>query len=326
MNKPLGALPAFLFIVLLSGCTLVNVSLFPPKGPPREQVVEGEGKKKILLLEISGFISSGRKRGLMDAESEAMPSRIRENLQKAASDPDIAGIILKVNSPGGTVTASDIVYHEIVSFRKKRNIPVYAVILSVGTSGAYYIASATDRIYAHPSAATGSIGVIAVQLNFEGLMEKIGVEDKVVKSGKRKDIFSPFRPDTQDEREIMQTMIDELHSRFLDVVERGRGGKLTRSRIEELADGRPYTAGQALEAGLIDSVGYLDTAIDEMKETLGLSKAKIITYRRSGGHVGSIYSLGPDRPSSFLGLPGVDAGSIPGLSGVAFLYLWRSQQ
>jgi len=319
-------IPAILSIILISGCTLVNVSLFPPEGPPREQVVEGEGKKKILLMEISGFISSVRKRGLMGAEAEAMPSRIRENLQIAASDPDVAGIILKLNSPGGTVSASDIVHHEIEEFKKKRNIPFYAVIMSVGTSGAYYIASATDRIYAHPSATTGSIGVIAVQLNFEGLLEKIGIEDKVVKSGKEKDIFSPFRADTPEEREIMQAMIDELHSRFLDVVEKGRQGKLSRNRIEELADGRPYTAGQALSAALIDSVGYLDTAIEEMKESLGLTRAKIITYRRSAGHVGSIYSIGQDRPSSLLGLPGVDAGTVPGLSGVAFLYLWRSQQ
>jgi len=310
--------------LLLSGCALVQVSLFPPEAPPVEKTIEGKGREKILLLDVTGFISSREKSAGFGQKTPALTTQFRESLRKAADDPDVAGLILRLDSPGGTVTASDIVYHELKRFREKRNIPVYAVIVNVGTSGAYYIASAADRIVAHPTSVTGSIGVISVQLNLQGLMEKVGVEGKVVKSAPLKDIYSPFRPDTPEEQEILSGIIGELHDRFVDVVAKGRSGQLSKDQIATLADGRPYSAPQALEAGLIDATGYLDDVIEEMKQVLNLSEARIITYDVPSARPRSIYdSTGAVMPEGTrINLLNVDLGALADPPETTFLYLW----
>ncbi len=205
---------AYCVCFLLSGCTLVNISLAPTVKPLEERVVEGEGRPKILLLEISGFISESESSSLIK-QKVSMVAYVREALRLAERDKDIAGIILKINTPGGTVTASDVIYHELTNFRKKRDIPLYACIMSLGTSGGYYIASAADEIFAHPAAITGNIGVIAVKFNVEGLLTKIGIQNETIKSGDKKDIMSPLRPATPEEKEIMQGIINGLNKRFL---------------------------------------------------------------------------------------------------------------
>jgi protease-4 len=216
------------------------------------------------------------------------------------------------------VTASDIIRHDIAEFRKRKKIPVQACIMGLGTSGGYYAATATDRITAHPTAITGSIGVLLMKFNVEGLLGKVGVEERTVKSGDKKDILSPFRRATPEEERLVQGIIDQLYGRFLDMVLARPGNGLSREQLRPLADGRIYTAPQALEAGLIDRIGYLDDVIAEMRKGAGDEQARVVSYYRPGSYKGSIYagSTGKEWLAELTG--GLDA-----VSGGSFMYLWK---
>jgi protease-4 len=312
-----------LLFFLFPGCAFVNMSLVPQQKGLKEKVIEGKGQPKILLLDISGFISERERSDRLGVfRRPSLVEQVKEALRMAERDDEIAGLIVKINSPGGLVTATDIIYHELVRFKEKKKIPLYASIMSVGASGGYYVANATDMIIAHPTAITGSIGVISLKFNIEGLLDKIGVEEETYKSGDKKDIFSPFRPRTPEEREIIQGIIDTLYGRFLDTVYARRKGVLTMEELKILADGRVYTADQALDVRLIDAVGYLDDAIGFMKASLGIAEARVVTYYRSGEYKGSIYSAYPDKSSPVLDLFAGDMGSFAPLAGVEFMYLW----
>ena len=312
-------LPLCALLASLAGCAFVNVPLIPPPSPLEEQVLEGEGTKKILLLDISGTISEEEKSGgLLGRRAPSMVSLVRESLQKAEKDPDITGVILRINSPGGTVTASDIIHHDIVAFKKRRNIPVVACIMATGASGGYYVAAAADEIVAHPTAITGSIGVILMKFNVEGLMGKVGVEQQTVKSGDKKDIMSPFRRATPEEVKLAQEIIDQLYGRFLDVVMARPGNTLSRDELRTLADGRLYTATQALAGKLIDKIGYLDDVIAGLRRKAGDDKARVVSYYRPGSYKGSIYADAGEKGGIMELLGGVDA-----FSAGSFMYLWR---
>jgi len=319
MRKLLEAGMLVLLVSLLAGCAFVNVPLMPPPMPLEEQLLEGDGARKILLIDISGTISEKEKSGgLLGRGAPSMVSLVRESLQKAEKDDRIAGLILRINSPGGTVTASDIIHHEIVEFRKRKGVPVLACIMSVGTSGGYYVAAAADEIIAHPTAVTGSIGVILMKFNVEGLLGKIGVEEQTVKSGDKKDILSPFRKATPEEVKLGQEIIDQLYGRFLDIIMARPGNRLSRDELRKLADGRIYTAGQALEAKLVDRIGYLDDVIASIRKASGDDRARVVSYYRPGTYKGSIYADAGDMgglPEMFGGMDAFSAGG--------FMYLWR---
>jgi len=313
-----------LVFFIITGCAIIQIPLFPSMQPLEEQVLEGEGEAKILLLDISGIISEKKKPGgLGFTQKASLVARIKEELQKAKGDSSIAGVVIKINSPGGTVTATDIIYHELMQYKKQAGVRIVACLTGTATSGGYYVASAADEIIAHPTCVTGSIGVIAMKFNVEGLFAKIGVQEETIKSGDKKDIWSPFRPSTPEEREIMQTIIDQLHERFVKVVLAGRESLLSKKEIERLADGRIFTADQALELKLIDRVGYLDDAVKEMKKTLKLEEAKVITYYRPGSYKGTIYSGFPVTSYKEINLIAINGDGIDPLSGLQFMYLWR---
>jgi protease-4 len=319
MRKLDLAVMLVLLVTALSGCAFVNVPLVPPPMPLEEQVLEGDGGKKILLIDISGTISEQeRSAGLLGRSEPSMVSLIRESLQKAEKDDRIAGLILRINSPGGTVTASDIIHHEIVEFRKHRHVPVLACIMSIGTSGGYYVAAAADEIIAHPTAVTGSIGVILMKFNVEGLMGKIGVEEQTLKSGDKKDILSPFRKATPEEVKLGQEIIDRFYGRFLDIVMARTGNRLSRDELRKLADGRIYTAGQALEGKLIDRIGYLDDVIASIRKSAGDDRARVVSYYRHGTYKGSIYADAGEKGGALEMFAGMDA-----FSAGSFMYLWR---
>ncbi|WP_447976795.1 signal peptide peptidase SppA [Candidatus Nitrospira bockiana] len=303
---------------LLSGCITIN--LLPQPGPLEEKRLSGKGDDKVLLVELSGLISSRDAEGLVQHPN--MVAQIKEELARAAEDPKVKAVVLRVNSPGGTVTASDIIYHELRAFREKRKIPVVASIMDVGASGGYYVAMATDKVVAHPSSVTGSLGVIMVTFNARGLMEKIGLEATAVTSGPRKDMGSPFRPITDDERAIFQGVIMSFYDRFLAVIKDGRPN-LTAEQIRKFADGRIYSGEQAAALGLIDGIGYLDDAIEVAKREAGLREARVVTYRRPGEYRHNIYS-------TFLGGGGGALSSLAALDVMGmfrggtpqFMYLW----
>ena len=321
------ALLFVLFLLALSGCTGLNVSLLPPTKPFEEHALEGKGTAKVLLVDLDGVISFKEETDGLKLQTK--PSKVaffREALRKAEADSDIAGVIVRINSPGGTAAASDTIYHEIVSFKQKKKIPVYAYIMEVGASGGFYVASASDRIIASPTAITGSIGAVAMRFNMEGLLSKIGVSEETYRSGPKKDFWSPFRPSTPEEKKMLQDIIDKIYARFLGAVYANRQKLLTEPEVKALADGRIFTAGEALEAKLIDQVSYLDETIDTMKKSLNIEQARVVTYIRPKTFKSNIYSESSEMPlvgSQVINLIPINAGELPLLSGVQFMYLWN---
>jgi len=302
---------------LHAGCITVNL----PPGPSalQEYKVSGEGKDKVLLMELSGVISSESREGFYTYPS--LLATIKEELTKAAKDERVKAMVLRINSPGGTVTASDIIYHELKNFRAKRNIPIVASIMDVGASGGYYIAAAADAVMAHPSSVTGSIGVIMLTVNARGLLEKVGVEANAVTSGPRKDMGSPFRQMLPEERAIFQSVIDSFYHRFLRVVQEGRPN-LSADQIKKLADGRIYSGDQAKETGLVDEIGYLDEAVELAKKKAGMMEAKVVTYRRAGEYQNNVYSRLMNPAPGLTNLANLDLFSLVRGGTPQFMYLW----
>jgi protease-4 len=303
--------------LLLSGCTF-NFPLCPGPGPLQEMQVDGSGKAKVLLVEISGMISSQEKDGFRSTPS--MIASVKEQLTRAAKDEQIKAVVLRINTPGGTVTASDIIYHELKTFKANRKVPIVASIMDLGTSGGYYIAAAADRVLAHPSSVTGSIGVIMLTVNAKGLLEKIGVDATAITSGPRKDMGSPFRTMTTEERAIFQGLIDSFYQRFLTIVQEGRSN-LQMDQIKRLADGRIYTGEQAKEAGLVDEIGYLEDAVAVAKKRAGLTEARVVTYQRPGEYSNNVYSK-LAVPSGLAGLADFDLATLVRGGTPQFMYLW----
>ncbi|HPX10993.1 MAG TPA: signal peptide peptidase SppA [Syntrophales bacterium] len=304
--------------VLVPGCTFVQIPLFPETTGLEETVLEGTGAEKILLLDLSGFISDEKITGGIFQDSPSLLETVRESLDKAAQDGNIRGLLLRVNSPGGTITSSDILRHEILDWKKKRRVPVVACLMDTATSGAYYVASAADEIVAHPTTITGSFAVIAMKINARGLLEKIGIEEETYKSGDLKDMGSPFRPSTAEERKIMGDIVASLHQRFAQVILEGRPS-LKEKDLPRIMDGRIFTADQALKEGLVDRIGYLGDGIGALKSRIGLKEASIVTYGRPGSYRGTIYSSALT--------PSWDGGSLLAMgkrlsTGIQLLYLW----
>ena len=315
---------ALVLIVLLlaTGCSLVNIELTPRIKPLEERTVEGSGRTKILLTDISGFLSEeGSSPTLViGAPPPRVPLlvRLREELQKAEDDQSVKALIIRINSTGGTVTASDIMFKEIDLFKKKAKIPVFAVMMDVAASGGYYVALAADTIVAHPTSVTGSIGVIMLSLNAEGLLQKIGVTTSAFKSGERKDMGSPFRAPTDDERKIFQGLIDGLYGQFLSHLVESR--KLPLDTARTIADGRVYTAQQALELKLIDQIGYMDDVLKLARQKIGVDEARVVVYHRPADYRATYYARA-ESSSGGLDVTATQLASLIG-GGPRFLYLW----
>jgi protease-4 len=308
-----------LMFLILSGCSVISIDFTPRIRPLQEQTVEGSGAAKILLMDLSGVISEEPVLSLGGSGPRvSLLARVREELQKAEDDAQIKALVLRINSPGGTVTASDILYREIGAFKARKKVPVVAVIMDVGASGGYYVALAADTIVAHPTTVTGSIGVIMLTLNAEGLLQKVGVAPLAIKSGEKKDMGAPFRSLTGEERAIFQSVIDDFHSRFVSLIVRTR--RLPEERVRALADGRIYTAQRALELGLVDHVGYLEESVELAKRVAGVTEARVVMYHRPREYRSNIYSSAEtlERPELTL----AQLGSLLLGPGPRFLYLW----
>jgi protease IV len=188
--------------------------------------------------------------------------------------------LFKTDSPGGTVTASDVLYHEISDFKERTKAKIIVSMMDIAASGAYYISLPADRIMAHPTTVTGSVGVIFMRPKVGGLMDKIGVGVDVKKFGKNKDMGSPFRESNQEEQLLLQNLVDDLGNRFISLVQKHR--KPSPDALSEIATARVFLAEQALKLGLIDKIGYLSDAVKESQTLAGLSEdAKVVVYRRT---------------------------------------------
>ncbi|HEX7765702.1 MAG TPA: signal peptide peptidase SppA [Nitrospira sp.] len=223
------------------------------------------GEDRIALIRIEGVI--------LDAQETL------GELKKFSENPSVKAIVLRIDSPGGGVVPSQEIYDAVRRVRSKSNKAVIASMGSVAASGGYYIAAATDRIVANPGTLTGSIGVIMEMANVEGLLQKIGVEGVVVKSGKYKDVGSPLRKMSDEERGLLQTVMDDVHKQFIEAVAEGRS--LEVPEVQALADGRIFTGRQAKAAKLVDELGNLEDAIQLAADVVGIEgEPKVIEQRR----------------------------------------------
>lgn len=274
----LVALLLIIAALLSGGACRPRINLYPDPGEAlKEFTLEGEGREKILLIHLRGALSTSPDSGLITVA----PSPVQEvisRLAKSAEDKQVKAVILAIHTPGGTVTASDILHQHVLRHKQRTGQKVVALLMDLATSGGYYIATAADSILAHPTTITGSVGTVFIRPDLEGLMGKIGVQAEVVKSGKYKDIFSIFRHSTEEERAIMQELISQLNSRFLDVVRKGRN--LDETRLQTVAQASVLTAPQAQALGLVDGIGYFQEALEKAKEIARLDKAKLVVYRR----------------------------------------------
>ena len=217
---------------------------------------------KIAIIEIRGVI--------------AQSSGIIEEIQQYAEEDEVKAIIFRIDSPGGGVGPSQEIHREILKMKTKSKKKVVASMGSVAASGGYYVACASDLIIANPGTITGSIGVLMEFTNIEELFKKIGIKGIVLKSGEHKDIGSPFREMTADERRIIQTVIDNVHQQFIQAVAEGR--KLDRTKVVEIADGRILTGEQAKQLGLVDQMGNLQDAIEVTAKMAGIEGKPTVIY------------------------------------------------
>ena len=218
----------------------------------REGGLPGSGR--IAVLEINGVISDDRE--------------VLEQLREFREDASVRGLLVSINSPGGSVAPSQSIYSAIRRMREEEELPVVATIGNVGASGGYYVALGADSIVALPGSITGSIGVIMELPEVSGLMQKVGVDMRVVKSAENKDVGSPFREMTEEDRAILSAMVQDVYTQFFNVVVAERD--LTAAQVRPLADGRIVSGNQALQAGLVDRVGNFEDALDLVGRMAGL--------------------------------------------------------
>ena len=217
---------------------------------------------KIAVVDIKGVITSSR--------------NIIDQIDAYSEDDNVKAIILRINSPGGSVGPSQEIYREVLKAREKKK--VIASIGSVGASGGYYVACASDLIVVNPGTITGSIGVVMEFSNVEELLKKIGLRSYVIKSGRHKDIGSPLREMTPEDKSILQGVIDSVHSQFIRAVAEGRN--MEERKVRQIADGRIFSGEQARELGLVDRLGSLQDAIEIAAEMVGIKGKPTVIYPR----------------------------------------------
>jgi protease-4 len=277
---------ALLAAALLSGCL---GSVVGPNAEFREVLLQGEGRDKILMIDIDGPIMNTPILVPNLGVLPGMTARVRQELELAYDDPHIRGVLLRINSPGGTLTDSDVIYHSLMEFKRSKKVKIVAAMGDIAASGGLYVAMAADEVYAHPTTITGSLGVIMPQLNFSGLFRKLGIESDSITTGPHKDIDSPYKPRSEEERKLLQDLINVQFEQFLAVVKAGRPAMSAQS-VRELSDGRIVSAREAKERGLIDNIGYLDDAYRRIGELSGFPRNSLVRYANAWQTGNNIYS------------------------------------
>jgi protease-4 len=330
--RPASFWIALFLAVLLAGSLFFNVILLflaavaaaGGAAAEQERVLMGEGSgDKILCLQIHGEIMEGERYSWTGGRQPDLVGMVRRHLDRARDDPEVKALLLDINSPGGGVTASDLIYEAIQRYKKEKSVPVAAWFRDVAASGGYYVAAAADHIVSHPATLTGSIGVLLQLTNYQGLYEKVGLRDVTIKSSATpfKDIGSPTRPMTDEERRIFQGMVDELYERFVGIVKAGRP-KLSEDEVRRAANGAIFSGKQALENGLADQVGYLADAVEFLRQKSGAPKARLVRYKDPKTLLEALTSPGPDAGSaSLLDLRRLLPQRAPGV-----YYLWTGEE
>jgi len=311
-------------LMFLGGCGVSSFLITPVSSSStlEETTVQaGSGflPPKVVIIEVEGMLANSRSGGLLQPQENKL-SLFTQQMDKAAADPAVKAVVLRINSPGGTVTCSDTMYQMVKKFRQTTRKPIIADTQEVTASGAYYVACGCDKIIAHPTSVVGSIGVIFQTFEVSGAMAKLGITSNAVASGPYKEMGSPFKKLEPDERALMQQMVDEYYARFLTVVTTNR--HIDSANLKEATDGRVFSGEKAAEIGLVDQVGLLDDAIAVAKDMGNAPSAQVVMYKRPYGYSGSIYSsdsIQPPRSDVMkLEIPAADD-----LMPTGFYYLWQ---
>ncbi|MCE5325776.1 MAG: signal peptide peptidase SppA [Planctomycetaceae bacterium] len=320
--------------MMLAGCgpsTGYIVKPVPLDEQLKETVIASDGgwvSDKLAIIDIDGLLMNARSGGLMGSGENPVALFV-EKMDKAQDDSRVKSVLLRINSPGGGVTASDIMHQRVLRFRKERpDVKVYAIIEDIGASGAYYVACAAEKIIAHPTSTVGSIGVIVQLVSFSGTLDKLGIEARAITSGKFKDMASPLKPMNKEDQAVIQKLVDDYYNRFVKVVVDGRKGRLSPDQVRALADGRVFSADQARENGLVDSLQYMDDAITTIKTAAETPRVKIVMYHRPWGNRQNAYSseaaIGGSGAAA-LGLMNISLEAVTDIGRPRFLYLWTGR-
>ena len=256
----------------------------------------GSMNKRVAVLTVDGTIQdTGGTTSLFGTEGYNHQFFLQQ-LDQVRNDDSVKAVVLQVNSPGGGVVESAQIYKEIVEIQEETGKPFYVSMGSMAASGGYYISAPADKIFVNKETLTGSIGVIMQSINYGGLAEKYGVEFVTIKSGPYKDIMSPTRDMTEEERAMLQDMLNDSYEDFVDIIEQGRN--MTEAEVKKVADGRILNGRQAVESGLADELGFLEDAVASIQTDYDLEGAEVFEY----GYSPSFSSLFAMKAQSFFGV------------------------
>ena len=330
-------LTALLMLATLAACTprRIAIDLAPTDAELEQTTVVDDGRAfsdRVALIDVSGMIVN-TERPRVVGYGEHPVSLLHEQLVRAANDDNVKAIILRLNTPGGTVTASDAMYREVQRFKRRTNKPVIALMMDVATSGGYYVACAADDIVAYPTSVTGSIGVIIQNFSVKPALSRLGIQSNALTSGPNKDAGSPFSRMTDEHRAVLQGLVDDYYQRFRQVVRERRPG-IGEQQFDMVTDGRVMSGQRAEQLGVVDRTGDVYDAFALARRRAGLKHADLVRYHRPAEAVGSPYARAP------VGGAGAGAASggtqvnvlqlnVDGLAGIdaplGMYYLWRPQ-
>jgi protease-4 len=280
----------------------------------------GQAAPRVALIDVDGLILNQNLTGLYSV-GENPVSAFREKLEAAAADPRVRAVVLRINSPGGGVAASDLLAEELRRFRQTMGKPVVACLMDVATGGAYYLAVGCDRVVALPTSITGGVGAIVNHANLQDAMAQFNVRVETIKAGPLVDMGAVTEPLPDEVRKLFQDMANGFRDRFVRRVSAGRPA-MTEADRRLVADGRVVAAPQALALHMIDAHGYLDDALADAERLAHVTCAEVVLFQRSGYPTRSIYSIVPNVPLQGdivpISYPGLDRSKLP-----AFLYLWQ---
>ena len=264
-------------------------SMFAVDSEYSENVIEsGDMSKRIAVLTVDGVIQDTGEATSFFGTSGYNHQFFMDQLEMIKEDKSIKAVVLQVNSPGGGVVESAQIYDKIKEVQEDAKVPFYVSMGSMAASGGYYISAPADKIFVNKETLTGSIGVIMESVNYGKLAEKYGVDFVTIKTGPYKDIMSPTRDMTKEERAMLQEMINESYESFVDIIEEGRG--MTEAEVKAVADGRIMNGRQAIDAGLADDYGYLEDVIAAVRKDFDLGDAEVIEYGL-GQDFASLFSM-----------------------------------
>jgi len=325
-----------LCLLLVTGCSPLTftVGVGPEDRSLETQVVQRDRKARasVAIIDVDCVLLNTTRGSLLQRGDNPV-GLLYEKLRHAAEDDRIKAVVLRLNTPGGGVTASDLMYREVLHFKQQTGKPVVARMMDVCASGGTYLACAADDIVAHPTTVTGSIGVLVQTVTIKPALERWGVQPEAITSGPNKDIASPLGELTSEHRQLLQDMVDSYYQGFTNVLRASRGDKVD-EHFEKLTDGRVITGTQARQWGLVDEVGDLRTAIEFAKARANLKHADVVMFHRPLRYVGSPYAtahgdgVNPQAngqsqpmPASLLNLPQPMDRWFASTGG--FYYLWQ---